>query len=98
MSSQMWLLVICNLGLWVSTMVGYIIYNLFQKNKKLESMIISQQQIIDSISELINSGDQIINSLEISGAFKADDEAGAFFKVLKNIQEELNYFKASSNG
>ena len=40
------------LVVWAVSIIGYIIWNLFQKNKRLESMVITQQFFIDNIEDL----------------------------------------------
>lgn len=90
-------IVVVSLVNWVIIVGGYVVYNLFQKNKKLESIIVNQENTINEIQEAIASSDRIINSMEVSGAFKADDEIGQFFKNLQIIQQQLNsYYTVNS--
>lgn len=80
--------------LWFLTIVGYIIWNLLQKNRKLEEMAAMQKYQLDSLSSIIEDSEKILAQTELTQAFKADDQIGAFFSNLKIIQESLNQFKS----
>lgn len=73
--------------------LGYIIYNLFQKTEKLERLVDDQNVYIDRLSELIDLSNKKISESEIANAFKTDDEVGFFFETLQEIQSQLNAFK-----
>lgn len=81
---------ILNIALWVFSIAGYVIYNLYQKNVKLEEMIMKQQQVMQSLEVVIVESDKALAELDKLGAFKSDDEIGFFFGAVKNIQEILN--------
>ena len=78
--------------LWVATIVGFIIYNLNQKVVKLEQIAVKQQTIIDSISAIVGESNKMLNQVELTEAFKSDDQIGFFFRNLKNIQDSLNHY------
>jgi hypothetical protein len=80
--------------LWVSTIIGYIIWNLLQKNRKLEEIAAVQKYQLESLSSIIEDSERILSQTELTQAFKTDDQIGAFFNNLKIIQESLNQFKA----
>ena len=81
-----------NIALWVLTILGYIIYNLYSKNVKLEQMIINRDQTLKNLSDIINESDRVLNEVDRIGAFKSDDEIGFFFNTVKAIQDTLNEF------
>jgi hypothetical protein len=81
-----------NIALWVLTILGYIIYNLYSKNVKLEQMIINRDQTLRNLSDIINESDRVLNEVDRIGAFKSDDEIGFFFNTVKAIQDTLNEF------
>lgn len=81
---------ILNIALWVFSIAGYVIYNLYQKNVKLEEMLTKQQQVMQSLEVVIVESDKALKELDKLGAFKSDDEIGFFFEAVKNIQEILN--------
>lgn len=81
-----------NIALWVLTILGYVIYNLYSKNVKLEQMVINQDQTLRSLSEIISESDRALKEVDRIGAFKSDDEIGFFFNTVKAIQDTLNEF------
>jgi hypothetical protein len=83
---------ILNILLWVLTIIGYIIYNLYSKNVKLEEMVLERERTLETLSDIINESDRVLKELDKLGAFKSDDEIGFFFNNVKAIQETLNEF------
>jgi len=81
-----------NIALWVLTILGYVIYNLYSKNVKLEQMIINRDQTLRNLGDIINESDRVLNEVDRIGAFKSDDEIGFFFNTVKAIQDTLNEF------
>jgi hypothetical protein len=83
---------IISITLWIATIVGFIVYNLNQKVVKLEQIAAKQQMIIDSVSAIVNESNKMLNQVELTEAFKSDDQIGFFFKNLQNIQDSLNHY------
>jgi len=83
---------IISIVLWIATIVGFIVYNLNQKVVKLEQIAAKQQMIIDSVSSIVNESNKMLNQVELTEAFKSDDQIGFFFKNLQNIQDSLNHY------
>lgn len=83
---------ILNLFLWIGTILGYVIYNLTQKNRKLEQMVIERDQLLNALSSTIEESDKILQEIDRIGAFKSDDEIGFFFKTIQSIQQTLNQY------
>jgi hypothetical protein len=83
---------IISIVLWVVTIIGYIIYNLNQKVIKLEQIATKQKFIIDSVAAIVDESNKMLNQVELTEAFKSDDQIGFFFKNLQNIQESLTHY------
>lgn len=83
---------IISIALWVFTIFGYIIWNLNQKVAKLEQIATQQRIIIDSISAIVDESNKQLNQIELTEAFKSDDQIGFFFRNLQNIQDSLNHY------
>jgi hypothetical protein len=83
---------IISICLWVFTIFGYIIWNLNQKVAKLEEIASSQKFIIDNVHAIVNESNKQLNSVELTEAFKSDDQIGFFFRNLQNIQDSLNHY------
>lgn len=87
--------ILINLNIWILTIVGFVIYNLYSKNVKLEEIVQKQNQSLEVIAQIIDDSDKLIKEVDQLGAFRSDDEVGFFFKALITIQETLNSFKNS---
>lgn len=78
--------------LWVATIVWFIINNLSQQVIKLEQIAAQQKFVIESVSAIVNESNKMLNEVELTEAFKSDDQIGFFFKSLQNIQDSLNHY------
>jgi hypothetical protein len=85
-----------NIALWVLTILGYVIYNLYSKNVKLEQMVVNRDQTLRNLSDIINESDRVLKEVDRLGAFKSDDEIGFFFNTVKAIQTTLNEFSINN--
>jgi len=74
-------------------LMSYVIWNLTNKNIKLEELVFNRDNILIEMSKLISTSDKRIKDLDTLGAFESDDEIGFFFNTVKAIQAELNKFK-----
>ena len=81
-----------NIALWIFTVVGYIIYNLYQKNVQLEDKVRDQQILLQNIRIVVAESDRRLKDLDKRGIFASDDEVGTFFKTVQAVQEMLNEF------
>lgn len=75
---------------------GYICYNLFKKVERLEDVVLSQDEFIQSFSNEVNRADIKLKEIDEKGSFQSDDEVGWFFEGLKEIQSRLNNFNLKS--
>lgn len=80
------------LGVWALTIVGWIIYNLYQKNVKLENTVISQANFIAGLQSLIGESEKAVKNLDDKIWLESDKELQQVFYNLKAIQEGLNQF------
>ena len=79
--------------LWVVSILGYILFNLYQKNVKLENMVLRQESMIVGISSVIGESDKVIRELDTKIWTEGDKELAAVFQNLRSIQEALNQYK-----
>lgn len=80
------------LAVWALTVVGWIIYNLYQKNVKLENTVITQANFIAGLQSLIGESEKAVKSLDDKIWLESDKELQQVFFNLKAIQEGLNQF------
>lgn len=83
---------IISLVLWALTIFGYVIWNLNKKVSKLEQIATQQRIIIDSVAAIVEESNKQLNAVELTEAFKSDDQIGFFFRSLKAIQDSLNHY------
>ena len=86
---------IISITLWVFTIFGYIIWNLNQKVVKLEQISTKQKVIIDSVAAIVEESNKQLHQVDLTEAFKADDQIGFFFRNLQNIQDSLSHYLKS---
>lgn len=80
------------LGLWAATIVGWIIYNLHNKNLKLEETVLAQANFINGLQQLIGESDKALKHLDDKIWMESDKELQTVFQNLKAVQEGLNQF------
>ena len=84
---------IISILLWVVTVIGWVIYNLNNKNEKLEATVLNQATFINNIQYLITQSDKSLKDLDTKIWVEGDKELAVVFQNLKQIQEALNQFK-----
>ena len=77
---------------WAETVVGWIIYNLYQKNTKLENTVIAQANFIAGLQNMIGESDKALKDLDDKIWMESDKELQVVFQNLKAVQEGLNQF------
>ena len=77
---------------WALTVVGWVIFNLYQKNVRLENTVISQANFIAGLQSLIGESEKAVKSLDDKIWLESDKELQQVFHNLKAIQEGLNQF------
>ena len=80
------------LVIWVATIIGWVIYNLYRKNVKLEQTVISQANFIAGLQALIGESDKALKGLDDKIWLESDKELQTVFQNLKAVQEGLNQF------
>ena len=77
------------LVLWPATIVVYVIYNLFTKNKKLENVIIKQNNFIEAMLSNIKEIDKAVEKIDATIWVQSDPELLTLFDSVKQIQEKI---------
>lgn len=85
-------LTIASIALWICSVVGYIIWNLFQKNKKLETMVINQQVFIDGIKDCMKEINSCANQIDSKMWVQSDPEFLGLMENVKQMQGKINEF------
>lgn len=80
------------LFVWVATIVGWVVYNLYKKNIKLESTVLNQATFIAGLQSMIYESDKALKNLDDKIWMESDKELQTVFQNLKAVQEGLNQF------
>ena len=83
---------IAALILWIATVVGYVIWNLYNKNKKMEQMVIAQQLFIDNIKDCMKEINNAANQIDSKIWVQSDPEFLALMENVKVMQGRINQF------
>lgn len=75
--------------LWPLTILSYIIFNLYNKNKKLENAVIKQNNFIDSMLLTIKEIDKAVEKIDSTIWVQSDPELHALFDSVKQIQSQI---------
>lgn len=81
--------------LWIITVVGWIIYNLYRKNVKLEKTVVNQATFIAGLQALISESEKVMKGLDDKIWMESDKELQTIFQNLRALQEGLNQFNKS---
>ena len=85
-------IILVNVGLLVFGTISYIIWNLLRKNERQEDIINTQNEYIQTISNLMSESNKKIKEIDSKQIFQSDDEIGWFFNGIKEIQELINEY------
>lgn len=85
-------LTIIAISLWVVSVIGYIIWNLFQKNRKLESIVVNQQIFIDGIKGCMKEVNEAANQIDSKIWVQSDPEFLSLMENVKQMQTRINEF------
>ena len=84
--------IIASISLWVFTILGYVIWNLFQKNKKLEQMVLSQQYFINGVKECMKDINKTAEQIDSKIWVQSDPEFLLLMESVKEMQGKMNQY------
>jgi len=82
------------LGILV-VILGYTTFNLLRKNEKAEDILVSQDEFIQTLNNIIKTTDKRLKEIDSKGTFESDDEIGWFFNEIKRLQNALSQFNSN---
>ena len=80
------------LFIWIATVVGWVVYNLYQKNLKLERTVLNQATFIAGLQSLIGESERALKGLDDKIWLESDRELQTVFQNLRAVQDGLNQF------
>lgn len=83
---------IAALVLWIATVIGYVIWNLYNKNRKMERMVVAQQAFIDNIKDCMKEINATANQIDSKIWVQSDPEFLALMETVKIMQSRINEF------
>lgn len=84
--------IIISVSVWALSVVGWIIFNLYNKNKKLESMVINQVDFINNMKSNIKQFDELANKIDSQIWVQSDPEFLALFEKIKEMQSIIQSY------
>jgi hypothetical protein len=78
--------------LWIVTVMGFIVWNLYQKNKKMEQIIEVQSFYIQSINSLSSDLDTVANKIDSTMWVQSDPELIQLFDGIKSLNSAIKRF------
>ena len=80
------------ISLWVLTVLGYVIFNLFQKNKKLERIVIDQQMFINDCIANYKQIDLLADKIDKTMWVQSDPEFLGLMEEIKSLQATMKQY------
>lgn len=81
--------------LWIMTIAGFLVWNLYQKNKKMEEIIEYQNFYVQSINSIRAELELVIHKMDSTMWVQSDPELIQLFEAIKNISEAIKRFNTS---
>jgi hypothetical protein len=77
---------IVSISIWVVSVIAYIIFNLYTKNKKLENIVIKQQNHIALTTNLYKEYCSLVDKIDSTMWVQSDPELLSLFENIKQIK------------
>jgi hypothetical protein len=84
---------IINIGLWVVSIMIYIIITQYRRNEKLEKIAQQQAEYIETTRKSIDQITKTFDVIDQQNLFRANDYIGQMWIDLKELNETLKNFK-----
>ena len=78
--------------LWPTTILAWVIYNLYNKNVKLENAIVKQQRFINEILSTFKDLSKAVEKIDSTIWVQSDPELLTMFDSVKEIQSKIKDF------
>ena len=91
------ILAIVSIVLWIVTIVGYIIFNLYKKNKKMEEQIIKQINYINNFMLVSSEIDELVNKIDNTMWVQSDPELLSLFESMKELKDLFKQYRQEND-
>lgn len=75
--------------LWVVSVISFVIWNLYQKNRKMEDAIVERDQYIAYIKELSGELESAVYKIDTTMWVQSDPELVSLFETIKSLSSVL---------
>lgn len=86
------ILLIILIILIVSSIIFWIVFNLYNKNKKLEDMVLKQSSFINNMINQMSSLDKIIDKVDSTIWVQSDQQLLDLFESIKQTQSIIKQY------
>lgn len=86
------MITIISITIWPLTLIGYVIWNLYNKNVKLEKMLTQQDEFVRNVLSLADSIDKTAMKIDSTMWVSSDPELKLMFDDIKAMQENIKQF------
>jgi hypothetical protein len=80
------------IALWALTVIGYIVFNLYRKNRKLEDMVVRQQLFINDVMVNYKEIDLLVDKIDKTLWVQSDPEFLQLIEEMKNLQSLIKQY------
>ena len=83
---------IISISLWIGGLIGYVIWNLLKKNRKLEDIVINQSNFVNETIVLLDEFTALVNKIDMTVWVQSDPELLQLFEKIKQVQKRVQDF------
>jgi hypothetical protein len=83
---------IISIILWIGGIIGYVIWNLLQKNRKLEEIVLNQSSFVNDTIVILDEFNALVNKIDMTMWVQSDPELLQLFETIKNVQKRVQEF------
>jgi hypothetical protein len=88
----MTILAIIAISVWVLTVIGFVIFNLYQKNLKMERALVSRDIYVENLKIHAEGLDTVINKMDLTMWVQSDPELKALFDTIKSFNDTIKQY------
>lgn len=87
------MVIVLNIGIWLISILIYIIWNQYKRNEKLEEIATKQADFISETKNTVDQVTKMFDTIDEQQIFRANDYVGHMWLELKALNEALKNYK-----
>jgi hypothetical protein len=87
------MVIVLNIGIWLISILIYIIWNQYKRNEKLEEIAAKQADFISETKNTVDQVTKMFDTIDEQQIFRANDYVGHMWLELKALNEALKNYK-----